>query len=33
MEKLKELIIAHLELLTRDELRLIYYLIRKIVRR
>ena len=33
MEKIKRAIIAHLELLTLDELKLIYQLIRKLVRK
>lgn len=33
MEDLKRAIIAHLELLTRDELKLIYILIRKLARK
>lgn len=33
MEEIKRAIIAHLNLLSRDELKLIYLLIRKLVRR
>ena len=33
MEEIKRAIIAHLALLTRDELKLIYLLIRKLARR
>ena len=33
MDEIKKLIIAHLELLTRDELKLIYQLIRKLVKK
>lgn len=33
MDKIKELIKAHLDMLTRDELKLIYLLIRKLVRK
>lgn len=33
MEKMKELIMAHLDLLQKDELMLIYLLIRKLIRK